>query len=842
MSFPPILRKILFGTTVAVALVSVTAFAVIWRSTPDPLPDVLVWPVSPVLLDKDGNLIHARQSSQQEWCLPIPLEEMGTWLPRVLVAVEDKRFYSHYGVDTLALARAAFLNVKKGRVVSGASTITSQLVRLSRPRARTISTKILEFFGAWKLERHLDKKQILEYYLNRAPFGGPIRGVEAASRMYFGKRAKELSLGEASLLVGLLKGPTAYRPDRNPAAALRRRQQIIAAVAKRTGFPEELTSLALEEPLPKYKPSMPGAAWHFAELAFATLPEEGGVVRSTLAMNVQSMLVDSLTEQLRGLPESVTAAGMVVENRSASVIAYVGNARFNRDAGTEWVDCATSPRSPGSTLKPFAYLAAMEEGHIIPATLLADTPIRLGGEAPRNFDRMYRGPVTAHTALAASLNTPAVRVMRSIGVRKALDALRNAGFHCLNREEADYGDSLILGAGEVTLLELARAYTALANLGEDRPLLLRRAPGRDKSANTGEARQNAPARIPGKGAVPLEKYGSSLDIEGAAKILDVGEALKEKMLWRKAKHILAISRQPLPAGLAPVEDQEEAARSGSLPPLRRLYTEGASYLIADILKDPSRLPFLTQLTQARENAPVAFKTGTSYGLRDAWTAAYSPTHTVVIWFGKSDGSGDARLMGISLAAPAAIKVISSLNRGLDRASAWYERPESVQKIRVCTLSGAAPSPFCPVTRLADYLPDAWRTVPCSMHVQRKGQMLVVWPPELEDYNRRRFSQEDLSRSVLITSPMPGARYLFTPGGRWQPIALRAEGVSYPVHWYVNGEYFGEQTREDKPLYWLPQGGKHRLSLMDVKERVGFANVDITELGADEDALPLLGAE
>lgn len=838
MRFQLSAKKALLGAAALLAALALAAFAFLWRSAPDPLADVLFWPVSPVLLDRNGALIHARQSAAQEWCLPIPFEEMGDWLPKVLVAVEDKRFYSHSGVDPLALARAAYMNITRGRIVSGASTITSQLVRLSKPRPRTMEAKLLEFFGAWKLERRLSKKQILEHYLNRAPFGGPIRGVEAASRIYFGKRARQLSLGEASLLVGLLKGPTAYRPDRSPRAALKRRQQIIAAVAKQTGFPEELTAFALEEPLPRFKPSMPSRAWHFAELAFATLPAEGGVVRSTLDMNAQNLLEHSLNEQLRELPQGVTGAGLVVDNRSASIIAYVGNARFNLDAGAEWVDCANSPRSPGSTLKPFVYLAAMEAGAVIPATLLADTPLRLGGEAPRNFDRMYRGPVTAHTALAASLNTPAVRVMRAVGVRKALDFLRRAGFSCLNREDEDYGDSLVLGAGEVTLLELARAYAALANLGMDRPLLLRRAPPEASKKAVGAA-AGGMAREP----VPLEKYGGSLDLDLAAFKPEAGERLNEALQWRKARFLAKSAAEPLPSGLAAIPQQREAAEKGELPAGRRLYGEGAAYLIAETLKDPSRLPFLAQLTQARENAPVAFKTGTSYGLRDAWTAAYSPTHTVVIWFGRADGGADPRLLGISLAAPVAVSMISGLDRSAGSAVAWYEAPPTVAKTRVCSLSGAAPSPFCPSTRLADHLPAVWRTVPCAMHVQRKGKSLVVWPPELEDFNRKRFSLDDLSRSVLITSPLPGARYLLAPGGRWQPIALRAEGVTYPVHWYVNGKYYGEQERDDTPLYWLPPGGEHRLSLLDARERVGFADVTVTDLAASmEEDLPLLDAE
>jgi penicillin-binding protein 1C len=762
-------------------------FAAVWTAAPDPLPQVLSWPVSPVLLDNSGQVIHARLSSAQEWCLPVSLQEMGDWLPKTLVAVEDKRFYQHFGVDVLALGRALFQNARAGRVLSGASTISSQLVRLSVPRERTLSAKVLEFVGAIKLERRLSKEQILEYYLNRAPFGGPIRGVEAAARIYFGKRAKELSLGEAALLVGLLKGPTAYRPDRNPKAALARRQRIIAAVAEQTGFPDDLRNLALEEALPAFRPAMPSRAWHFADLAFATLPSRGGAVRSTLDLRVQGLLERVLDQQLRRIGGDITAAGVVVDNRSASILAYVGNARFNPASGLQWVDCAIAPRSPGSTLKPFIYLKAMEAGNIIPASLLADTPLRLGGEAPRNFSKSYRGPVTAHSALADSLNAPAVRVTRMLGLRETLFTLRRAGFSFLNRSDEDYGDSLALGAGEATVLELARAYTTLANLGLDRPLLLR-------------------------SATPAHKENPAMRPPSAL----------------------------LPSGLADVAAQLAAEQTGELPQARRLYSQEAAFLIADILKDPGRLPFLAHLAQLHDNAPVAFKTGTSFGLRDAWTAAYSPAYTVVLWFGRTGGGADARLIGISAAAPGAIAILRTLRAAAPFEQSWYATPSGLGRVRVCSLSGAALSAFCPAGRTVLHIREVWRTVPCAMHVLKDGRISLIWPPELEDFKNRRFVREDFSRKAVIVSPAPASRYMLTPGGRLNPVALKAEGVAYPVHWYADGAYLGRQEREDLPLYWMPQGGEHTISLLDTEERIAVITVPVTDLGAvREEPLPLL---
>jgi penicillin-binding protein 1C len=687
-------------------------------------------------------------------------------------------------VDFLALGRALYQNLRQGRIVSGASTITSQLVRLSRPRQRTFQSKILEFVGAWKLERSLDKERILELYLNRAPFGGPIRGAEAAARLYFGKRAKELSLGEAALLVGLLKGPTLYRPDKNPLGAQKRRRQIITRVAEQTGFPADLTAMALQEPLPPFKAAMPDKVRHFADLVFRTMPRQGGAVRSSLDPDIQDLLRRALLDQLAPLGQETTAAGIVAENATGRILAYVGNAAFDPAGNRQWVDCALAPRSPGSALKPFIYLAAMEEGQIIPASLLADTPLRLGGEAPRNFDRLYRGPVRAGLALASSLNAPAVRVLRLVGLRGALTRLRQAGFAHLDREEGQYGDSLALGAGEVTLLELTRAYVALANRGLDRPLLFRQ------------------PRAP------------SFEAAAAA----------------------------LPGGLACAAEQSRYALSGELPPARQIHSDAAAFLVTDILQDSARLPFLAQLDRTQENAPIAFKTGTSFGLRDAWTVAYNQTHTVAVWFGKAEGGGDSRILGLSLAAPAAIGVIRALASNSPPDSGPPDPPLSLARTQVCALSGKAPSAFCPATSLEWHIPAVWRTLPCDMHIQRAGGLAVVWPPELEDYARKRLAREDLSRRASIVSPLNGSAYILTPGGGAQPLPLKAEGVTYPVHWFLEGQYLGEQLREDAALYWRPEAGRRTFSLLDSQDRVASSHVEVVDLAArkeESEALPLL---
>ena len=720
-----------------------------------PLESIRTWPSSPVLLDRCGTLRHARLSSAGEWNIPIPLEQMGAWLPLVAVTVEDKRFWSHPGMDILALGRALWSNLRRGKIVSGASTITSQVIRISTPNPRTPATKIVEFVQAMRLERHLSKREILEIYLNRAPFGGPVRGVEAASLLYFGKHAMDLSLGESALLIGMLRGPTMYRPDRNPGAAKKRRDSIIRLMRKRHAVRADIADLALLEPLPKSPGRMPFHAWHYADMAFKRLPSSGGVVQSPLDSELQNQVEHILRQALALGAPGLTAAAAVMDAHTGALLAYVGNARLDVKKGRSWVDCGQAPRSPGSTLKPFAYLLAFEKGKLIPASLLADSPLNFAGNAPRNFDRRYRGPVSAGVALADSLNAPAVRVARMVGHNSLLVFLRQCGFASLHADSAHYGDSLILGGAEVTLLQLVEAYGALASLGE------RRAPCVD-------------------------------------------------------------------AALLPVRGT-------------RIFRKDASYLIAEILKDPGRLSDLDRFAFAGAHRTVAFKTGTSYGFRDAWTIAYTPDYVVGAWFGHEDGSPDPALVGVNMAVPPVMRIFRALARTTlqtqkHSAGKWYETPATITYKRVCGLSGRTPGPACPSTHTVPVLPDVWRTTQCALHAYRRGTPVVLWPPELENWHEGRTAEKDPSVRAIIVSPVAGTHYLLTPGASRQRIALRSEGTTLPVHWYADDAYIGAQKTAE-PLFWDLTPGEHTLSLLDADGRSAKTRIAVTDLGAALKAKP-----
>ena len=436
-----IIKILVLMAAISALIIAPASLFILSVLLPSPVSAVREWPISTSLYDTRGQLFHVRLSSDSEWSIPIPLSEMGRWLPIVAVGVEDRRFFSHPGVDFLALYRATKQNAVSQRVISGASTITSQVIRLSisnqANRRRNLTTKAMEFALALQLERNMDKDEILEIYLNRAPFGGNIRGVQAASMIYFGKPASRLSAGEAALLIGMLQSPSRFRPDRHPEAARRRRDFIIHLLERRGVFTAEEARGALMEELPSRWISPPMRAFHFAEAVLSADNMDGrpsaGRIDTTLNLEKQTNLEAIMRSVAASLPDSVTASAGVVDNRDASLVAWVGNARFPatpqpvKEHRNVWVDCGRALRSPGSTLKPFAYLAAFDGGLLTPGSLLADTPIAFSGRAPRNFDLTYRGAVSVRVALSDSLNAPAVRVLRMVGPENVLDTLRSFG-------------------------------------------------------------------------------------------------------------------------------------------------------------------------------------------------------------------------------------------------------------------------------------------------------------------------------------------------------------------------------------------------------------------------------
>ena len=717
-------------------LVPVFAFGGLWLNidiNPDRVTTIFG---SPALYDSEGRLFHVRLSPDSEWQIPIPLEEMGRWLPLVAVNAEDGRFWRHGGIDYLAMLRAVYKDATRGRVVSGASTITSQVIRLAvserERRKRTPSTKVREFIMAMKLERKLSKAKILECYLNLAPFGGNIRGVQAASLIYFGKKASQISPGEACLMIGMLKGPTLYRPDTRPSAARKRRNEIIDLMERKGVFTHEEARRAYLEDLPRKKSDLPARAWHYSELVITQNPEHSRKFDTTLNLETQTKLESILRQSLNDFPRSVTLSAGIVDNRTAELVAWVGNARFSYGSDpSSWVDCGRASRSPGSTLKPFAYLAAIDAGLLTPSSLLADTSMAFSGRAPRNFDLKYRGAVTARVALSESLNAPAVRVLRRTGNDRVLSLMRDAGLAHLTQPANYYGDSLILGGCDITLLEELEAFTALASLGMHRPLKL-------------------------------------------------------------------------------LQDSPQTSE--------RIATAGGCWLVSDMLAYNGELSVFARGTLGNKWR-VSLKTGTSYGLRDAWAAAWTPDYTTVVWAGNPDGTSWEGLVGARAAAPVAVKIL----RVVSPKSGTYPKPEGLALRKVCTLSGKPPTALCPATKLDWALEGITQTFPCDMHTLREGQTVVNMPA---GFGRRENTQDTgRVRGLSIISPVPGASYFAAPLDTERKIPMKTEGAQGQVWWYLDGKYIGTSRAESTFFHDVPDG-EHIVSAADEDGRSAVVNVKV----------------
>ena len=707
---------------------------------------------SPALYDNQGKLFHLRLSPDSEWQVPIKLSEMGKWLPLVAVGVEDGRFYSHFGIDFIAIARALYQNLIYQRVASGASTITSQLVRLAvserEGRSRNVITKIREFIMAMKLEHELSKPEILENYLNRAPFGGNIRGVQAASLIYFNKSASQISTGEACLLIGMLKSPTVYRPDLNYEAAKARRDAIIKLMESKKIFTYDEAARALLEELPRKRTQPPFRAYHFAELIFNKLgifapygnikPDKN--IYTSLDLNAQTKLEAILAQAARSFPANITLAAGIADNKTGKLIAWVGNARFNFNninSRASWVDCGLGLRSPGSTLKPFAYLEAVEQGILTGSTLLADTQTAFSGRAPRNFDLSYRGAVSARVALAESLNAPAVRVLRRAGPDKVLRLLKDFGFKHFNNNAKYYGDSLILGGCEVTLYEELEAFAALAALGKFRNLSLLR--------------------------------------------------------------------------------DEEVASS-------RVASQEACWMICDILNHKGALSLFSRGTLGQKWR-IALKTGTSYGLRDAWTAAWTPDYTCVVWAGSPDGSAWTGLVGATAAAPVAVKIL----RIISPKSGWYDKPDKVVSRRVCSLSGEPPNAACISTRPEWSIEGVTHTVTCKLHTLRQGEKVLIMPSELEQAKNIKSKRIYKKSPLNIVSPVSGSSYILAPFDLERRIPFRSEGASGQVYWYMDGEYLGSSSSGANFFHGVPDG-EHVIGVTDQDGRSASINIKVMTPG------------
>jgi penicillin-binding protein 1C len=550
--------KLISAATAAAGLLLMGVFAA-WVVSLGPLPLAQARQVSTTIVDRNGKLLRAYAMTDGRWRLPVDAKTgVDPGYLKLLLAYEDRRFYSHGGVDPIALGRAAFQLITRGHIVSGGSTITMQLARLMEPRReRSVYAKLRQMARALEIERQLNKDQILDLYLALAPFGGNLEGVRAASIAYFGKEPKRLSLAESALLVALPQSPETRRLDRYPDMARAARDRVLARMVEDGRVPEEDAASAKAVPVPRLRKPMPILAPHSADQAIAIV-KDTDVIRLTLDSSLQKVLEALARDRAVALGPNISVAIVAVDNETGDVLARIGSPDYFDDRRAGQVDMTRAVRSPGSTLKPFIYGLAFEDGFVHPESLIEDRPIRFGSYAPENFDMTFQGTVPVRKALQLSLNVPAIVLLDRVGASRLSSRLKQAGAGLVLPKDEAPGLAMGLGGVGVTLQDLVQLYSGLARLGTTRPL-------------------------------------------------------------------------------------REIAKDEPRDSLR-LLDQVAAWQVGNVLIG----------TPPPENAAhnrIAFKTGTSYGYRDAWSVGFDGRLTIGVWVGRPDGAPVPGLVGRTAAAP-----------------------------------------------------------------------------------------------------------------------------------------------------------------------------------------------
>jgi len=715
----------------------------------------LAYPSSRSVTASHGELLRLTLASDDQYRLWTPISQIAKPMQQAALLYEDRSFYWHFGVNPVALIRATFSTILGSRRIGG-STITMQLARrLYNIDSRSITGKIKQVSLAIWLELRYSKREILEAYLNYAPYGGNIIGVGAASLVYLHKPALQLKVNEAINLAVIPQNPNKRLAENSlPSQSLITARTRLAQLwlAENPQDAAQLSTLALNL-LFKNRKNLAFAAPHFAEYVLRN--ETAYVVNTSLDLPMQQTLERVLTKYVKSRQDEgiKNASALLIDSTTMQVKALVGSADYHNIAIEGQVNGVLGKRSPGSTLKPFIYALALDQGLIHSASILKDAPSNFGVFTPENFDGRFNGPISAQDALIRSRNIPAVSLAAKLRKPSLYDFLKLAHIQKLQSEQ-HYGLALVLGGGEVTMEELAQLYAILPNHGE----------------------------------------------------------------WREVQYLQNSQHQ------API----------------RLLSDEAAYIVLDMLR---RTPRPDTFTEARP--AIAWKTGTSWGFRDAWTAGVFGRYVLVVWVGNFDGASNPALIGIETAAPLFMRIVDAFRaQQLDAGSFVTRQPANLQRVTVCAASGDLPNIECPLTTQAWFIPGKspakistlHRTVHidsrtalvvCQPNEFSKPQVFEYWSSDMQSLFKRagmplRKPPEDICNGVNnqeqtlnIITPMRGVTHLQRLN-RQEPLLLRAEASasSGNLYWFADNALIG-QTKPSETMSWLPpHAGKYGLRVVD----------------------------
>ncbi len=729
-------------------------------------------PYSTVIYDRDSLLLGAHIAADGQWRFPAS-ERRSFKYETALRLYEDEYFDVHPGVNPLAIGRATLQNIRAGRVVSGGSTLSMQVVRMATNHPRTIPYKLLEILQSLRLELRYSKQEILRLYQTHAPYGGNVVGIEGASWRYFQRNIQQLSWAESALLAVLPNAPGLIHTGKNRAILLRKRNRLLVKLRDHGLMDSVSCRLAMDEPIPAHPHALPRLAPHLLELC--RKQGEGQVHYLHLQKNVQAKINEVVRWHHDQLKRSeIQNIGAIVLNvQTNEVMAYAGNIE---GAPHEHVDMIQARRSTGSILKPFLYAAALADGQIMPQALVADVPRYYKNFTPKNYSKTFDGAVPADEALSRSLNIPAVDMLKDYGVGKFHADLQQLGMSTLEQPAAHYGLSLVLGGAEVKLFDLVGMYAGMM---------------RKMDYFSRHSSQ-----------YPAEQF--------------------------PAPYIFRQQQLPLPANT-----QQSA-----------ILTAGAIYHTFEAMKNVRRPAEESGWEQFTTHQQIAWKTGTSYGLRDAWAVGVTADYVVGVWVGNANGEGRSGIVGGLVAAP----VLFDIFRGLKVDRHWQVPYGDLSEMRVCSQSGFKPNPYCPsVTKLVN-LAGA-RTEICPYHVKvhldeeeqyrvssacyptykMKHQSWFVLPHVMEWYYQQTHALyrklpawkntclPDGQQPMAFIYPQKNRR-LWMPkdlDGNYQQVVCKVvhQYPSKKIFWHLDDQFLGT-TNGVHELAIAPMSGRHLLQLVD----------------------------
>ena len=724
-------------------------------------------PYSTVVTDRNGELLGARIASDGQWRFP-PRTTTPEKIKQCLITFEDRHFYHHWGVNPVSTGRAAYQNLKNKRIVSGGSTLTMQTIRLARNESRTFGEKFIEMILATRLEFRASKEKILSMYVSHAPFGGNVVGLDAAAWRYFGHSAEELSWAEAAMLAVLPNAPAMIHLSKSRQSLLNKRNRLLKQLYGRKIIDSSTYELAISEPLPDEPHPLPQIAPHLVSRFYQE--RNGKYSVSTIDRGIQTQIENAAERWSNEFNRSDirNLAILVIDIQTNQVVAYCGNVNFKRKQSGNQVDVIQAPRSTGSILKPFLYYAMLQEGSLLPHTLLPDIPININGFTPQNFSLQFEGAVPASEALARSLNIPAVTMLQKYGAPKFHTFLRQIGLKTINRPASHYGLSLILGGAEATLWDVTNTYAYMG-----RSLL----------------------QLPQTECSLLLSDSENSEAVTSAKTTDI---FQPGAVWQTFNALTEVNRP-------------EEIDWKSIPSMH----------------------------------PIAWKTGTSHGFRDAWAVGVTPHYAIGVWVGNATGEGKPGLVGARTAGPVLFDIFSLLP-----PTQWFKRPGNVfVKTEVCRKSGHLKGRFCEETDTLLILPAGLKTEACPYHhlvtlsadethriyencANLEPTIQKSWftlPPVWEWYYKQHHPEysplppfkpgcgEDALQPMQFIYPPMNARIVLPKQMDGSPGYMTAElahgNPATTIFWHLDNTYL-TQTQDFHKISLQPTPGKHSLTAVD----------------------------